>query len=296
MKVHKKGSIITREKMKNSIKKLSVFVFLFSLGLGMSAQETKTDSTKKDSTKSDNNIKISFGKTKVIIITDDGVSVDTVKIAKKKSQRYNHFVGLDIGVNGFVSPSNSIDLQKEADFLDIDYGTKSLEVAINVWEKYMPIAKEKFGLMTGLGIKYNGYSLNKDVLIVNQNDSTFALPEDPTKSISKNKFKTTSIHMPLMVETNLGKDAEHSFHLAVGGMVNWRIGSKTKQKYKQDGDRFKEKDRNDFNINTFQFAAIARVGYGDFTLYASYSLTPLFEKDKGPEVYPFTVGLSLVSF
>ncbi|MBL4710272.1 MAG: PorT family protein [Flavobacteriales bacterium] len=275
--------------MKNSIKKLSVFVFLFSLGLGLNAQEVNSDSTK-----SDNNIKISFGNTKVIIIRGED-SADTIKVEKKKSQRYNHFAGIDMGINGFVSPSNSIDLQKDAEFLDVDYGTKSLEIAINIWEKYMPITKEKFGLMTGLGIKYNGYSLKNDVLVVNQSDSTFGV-EDPTKNLSKNKFKTTSLQVPFMLETNLGKDAEHSFHLAVGAMVNWRIGSKTKQKYKQDGERFKKKDKNDFNINPFQFAAVARLGYGDFTLYASYSLTPLFEKDKGPEVYPFTVGLSLVSF
>ena len=159
----------------------------------------------------------------------------------------------------------------------------------------MPIAKEKFGLMTGLGIKYNSYELDQDLLIVNQNDSTFAI-EIPEREISKNKFKTTSIHLPLMFETNLGKDADHSFHMAVGGMVNWRIIAKTKQKYEIDGDRFKEKDRNDFNINTFQFAAVARVGYGDFTVYASYNLTPLFEDNQGPEVYPFTVGISVSSF
>ena len=252
--------------------------------------------------RSDGNWKISLGKTKIIVITDEDdkdtnvVDLDTLKIKKKPNQRTNKFAGLDIGYNSFVGADNNFDLQGDAEFLEVDDSpTKSLEVAINVWEKYMPIAKEKFGLMTGLGIKYNSYELDQDLLIVNQNDSTFAI-EIPEREISKNKFKTTSIHLPLMFETNLGKDADHSFHMAVGGMVNWRIIAKTKQKYEIDGDRFKEKDRNDFNINTFQFAAVARVGYGDFTVYASYNLTPLFEDNQGPEVYPFTVGISVSSF
>lgn len=286
--------------MKKTIKKISLFAVLFTLGLGLNAQETKSDTTKSDSTKSDKNIKISFGKTKVIIITEDedgstASGSDTVTVKKKKAQRTNKFVGLDLGFNGYLNPKNSVDLQADAEFMDVDYGFKSLEVALNVWEEYIPIAKEKFGLMTGIGVKYNNYALKKDVIVTNQNDVTTFF-EDSTRKINKNKFKTTSLHVPLMLETNLGKDADHSFHLAVGGMVTYLLGSKTKQKYKQDGDKFKVKDRNDFNTNPFRFAATARIGYGDFTLYATYSLTPLFENNKGPELYPFTVGLSIVSF
>ena len=178
--------------------------------------------------------------------------------------------------------------------MELNYG-KSIEVSINFWEKYIPIAHEKFGLTTGAGLKYNSYDLVQDIVIVNQNNLTSGFG-DSTREISKNRFKTNSLYVPLMLETNRGRDADHSFHLAVGGTVGYTYGTRTKQKYKQDGDEFKKKDRNDFNVNAFQFAAIARVGYGDFTLYATYNLTPLFDKNKGPEVYPFTVGLSLVSF
>jgi hypothetical protein len=269
----------------------------------MNAQEVmKSDSTKSDTIAKKENIKISFGKTKIIIVQEEDdkddefqISINDTVAKKKPKQRTNHFAGVDLGVNGFLSSNNSVDLQTDAQFLELNYGTKSLEVAINVWEKFIPIAEEKFGIVTGLGLKYNNYDIAKDIVIVDIMDSTFGIV-DSTRAIYKNKFKTTMIHVPLMFETNLGRDADHSFHLAVGGIVGYRIGSKTKQKYKQDGDREKKKDRGDFNINPFQFAATARVGYGDFTLYASYNLTPLFDKNKGPEIYPFTVGLSLVSF
>ena len=49
-------------------------------------------------------------------------------------------------------------------------------------------------------------------------------------------------------------------------------------------------------MNDFRFNAVARVGYGDFTLFAAYSLTPMFDKDDGPEIYPFTVGISMFSW
>ena len=261
----------------------------------MNAQETKTDSTKKES----DDWKISIGKTRIIIQKDnesDTLDFDEAKekAEKKKEQRTNHFAGIEFGVNGLLNPNQSVDLQSEAQFLELNY-RKSLEISFNLWEKYMPIWEEKIGLVTGAGFKFNNYDLVQDVVIVNQMDSTFGVV-DPTRSINKNRLKTTAIHVPLMLETNLGKDADHSFHLAAGGTVTYMLNTRTKQKYKQDGENYKKKDKSDFNVNDFQFAATARVGYGDFTLYATYNLTPLFENNKGPEVYPFTIGVSFMHF
>ena len=99
-----------------------------------------------------------------------------------------------------------------------------------------------------------------------------------------------------MLETNIGKDAKHSFHLAAGALFSYRLGSKTKQKYSEDGKDYKVKNRNDFNMNPFRASLAARVGYGQFTLFANYSITEMFEDNDGPEIYPFTVGISLAAF
>ena len=162
-------------------------------------------------------------------------------------------------------------------------------------EYYIPIAKEKFGIMTGLGFEFNSYDLDRSVSVFADEDTTIGVV-DPTKDIEKNRFKSTMLNLPLMFETNIGKDAEHSFHLAAGVMGSMRVGSKTKQIYDQSGKEYKVKNRTDFNMSPFRMNAVARIGYGDFTLFASYSLTPMFDKDKGPELYPFTIGISLVSF
>lgn len=51
-----------------------------------------------------------------------------------------------------------------------------------------------------------------------------------------------------------------------------------KYKYKEDGDTQKYKDNQDFNTNPFRVSLTARVGYGRLNLFATYGLTPLFEK------------------
>ncbi|MEX2379746.1 MAG: outer membrane beta-barrel protein [Vicingaceae bacterium] len=233
-----------------------------------------------------------WGNSKVIVIS---IEDDTTK--KKECEpkdRWNHFAGVDLGINGFLSPANSVDLQKEGEFMDLNYA-KSISVAINFMEFYIPVWQEKIGFSTGLGFEFNSYDLDRDYSIFSNKDTTVGIA-DETKDIEKNKFRSTMLNLPLMLETNIGKDAKHSFHLAVGGMASYRVGSKTKQIFSQNGSDHKVKNRTDFNMNPFRFSAVARIGYGDFTLFAAYSLTPIFEKDKGPELYPFTVGLSLVSF
>lgn len=234
----------------------------------------------------------SWGSSKVIVIS---IEDDTTK--KKKCEpkdRWNHFAGIDLGINGFLSPANSVDLQKEGEFMDLNYA-KSISVAINFMEYYIPVVQEKIGFTTGLGFEFNSYDLDRDYTILSDKDTTVGF-EDGTKNIEKNKFRSTMLNLPIMLETNIGRTAKKSFHLAVGGMASYRVGSKTKQIFSQNGSDYKVKNRTDFNMNPFRFSAVARIGYGDFTLFAAYSLTPIFEKDKGPELYPFTVGISLLSF
>jgi hypothetical protein len=42
--------------------------------------------------------------------------------------------------------------------------------------------------------------------------------------------------------------------------------------------------------------ASVRVGYGNFLLFANYSLTEFFRKDLGPGLIPFSVGCRIVGF
>ena len=46
-------------------------------------------------------------------------------------------------------------------------------------------------------------------------------------------------------------------------------------------------------LNKTRVSGMARVGYGNFSLYGSYSFTPLFKDGLGPEVRPFSIGLTL---
>jgi hypothetical protein len=73
---------------------------------------------------------------------------------------------------------------------------------------------------------------------------------------------------------------------AIGGMY---IGSHTKYKYHDNG---KIKTKGNYHINQWKYDLTGRIHFGDFTVFANYSMTPLFETDFGPELHPLMVGIS----
>jgi hypothetical protein len=38
------------------------------------------------------------------------------------------------------------------------------------------------------------------------------------------------------------------------------------------------------------------LGYGPFVLFANYALTPLFQKNEGPDLTAFSAGIRIVGF
>jgi len=46
-------------------------------------------------------------------------------------------------------------------------------------------------------------------------------------------------------------------------------------------------------FNTTRLSAQGRIGWGHFSVFGTYQLTALFKDGQGPEVRPWTVGLTL---
>ena len=95
--------------------------------------------------------------------------------------------------------------------------------------------------------------------------------------------------MPLLFEFQIPVNQhEGRVYVNAGVIGGVRIGSHTKVKH---GD-IKDKVRSGFNMNAFNYAATARVGYKDVGFFATYSMTPLFETGQGPDLTPFSIGIS----
>ncbi len=182
-------------------------------------------------------------------------------------------------------------------FLDLNY-SKSLYFSLNLFEKNIRLYKNYVNLVTGLGFEWNSYNFKKNIILDPNADyisasNTILAPSSAT--FSKNKLKVAYIKAPVLLEINTNSENPNkSFHISGGVEFAYKIGSKTKQVYEINGYEFNVKQHSDYHLADFKYSSTVRVGYGDyFTVFANYGLSQLFEKDKGPEVYPLTAGISL---
>jgi hypothetical protein len=242
---------------------------------------------------------------RVVVITDDSVKVklgqrdyvisdDGVKINKhSKSPKFNgHWAGFELSVNGLLNEDRIIDYPAGYEFMDLNYN-KSTGVNINFFEQNINLANQHLGLVTGMGITWNNYRFAKNVVLTDDGKFDGYFDEDPTKSYEKSKLTVSYLRVPLMLEyqTN-SKMKASSFHVSGGVVGAVRLGSHTKVIYNGS----KSKGKGDFYINPFKVDAIAKIGWGVINLYGTYSLTEMFRHNKGPEVYPFEIGITLASF
>lgn len=258
----------------------------------------------------DDTTRIKAGKLEIIFVENQGGDTTTYVIqggdttwvdGKRKSKKsyfdrnaLQHYSGFQLFSNGYLTSDNSMDVRGTADYMDLDYG-RSIGYAFN-FGTFIPFGKEAphFGLTTGLGFNTSRYVFRRNTILMYNADSTWGV-NDTTINYDRNVLRNTYIQAPLMLQFNSNpRKPDKSFHLAVGVIGGYRIGARQKFKYFVNEDKNKATTKAPFNINPFQFHAHARIGYGKFTAFASYSLLEMFDKSRGPELYPFQAGITLI--
>src|SRR5690606_14594695 len=121
----------------------------------------------------------------------------------------------------------------------------------------------------------------------------------------KSQLITNFIDIPVELRfTSKPNDPNRAFKIGVGGRIGYMYDAFTKMKYKPAGEEVKQlKDKQNFNLTRFRYGVYGRLGLGNFSLFAYYNLTPLFEEGKGlwengrpVDFQTITVGISLASF
>lgn len=264
----------------------NTFTILIAILIGTSvfAQEEKQDTTK-----------ISY-KGKVITITSDNDEDTTFVLGEDEDNGkwdVNHWRGLEFGVNGYFTSSDfEINNDPANVYLELDYA-KSFMINLNLWEFNTKIGTEKFRFFTGLGFRFNRYAFKSTSSTLSYNDTTIYNTPDSTRSFDKNFLNASYISVPVYFTLMPGNDPDKSFHFSAGAVVNYRIGSRLKQKYVIQDQKRKDINKGHYHLNPFLIDASVRMGVGNFTVFANYGLNSLFEGNKGPDYTPFSAGLSL---
>jgi hypothetical protein len=237
--------------------------------------------------------RIRIGNRDLLVIDDAEKSTRS----RRRKSFHSNWAGFEMGINGYMAPEYNLNLSGEANLIDVRY-EKSFVYNLNLFQQNFNLIGNNLGLFTGIGVGFNNYRFDNQTRISQDREGVILTETDEADmKYIRNKLHLTYINVPLMLEFQTGGNRQaERFHIAGGVIVGARVRTNTKYVYEDNGKNRKERDYNDFHIAPFKFDLSARIGWGRVNLFATYSLNTLFKEGKGPELYPFTVGLRLVSF
>lgn len=112
-------------------------------------------------------------------------------------------------------------------------------------------------------------------------------------SYKRNSYTTNYFELPFELRyRSTPNEKGHSWKASVGFRVGFRLGSYTTTR--TEAGRF-----SDFvqpNLTKTRYGLTARIGYGRVGVMGYYGLTRLFEKDRGHEIIPYSIGFTISPF
>ncbi|MBX3163850.1 MAG: DUF2807 domain-containing protein [Bacteroidetes bacterium] len=277
----------------NDVAKVKVKGDLKDMNVNVSDIASVTRVLEKEKSKSDTT-SIEWKGKKMIIIDDDKDKKKSE--TKRMSEKFNHWAGFSLGVNGFLSPNGGFAMQNPYSYLDLNY-SRSINVQLNLFQHNFHLYKNYVNLVTGFGIEWKRYMLDNNTTLNPDSSFTWGVIDNSnTYNFSKNLLRATMLQVPLLLDFNTNKNPKKAFHVSVGAVGQFMVGSRTKQKLESNGDKFTKIRKDNYNMNPVSVKAHASIGYSNITAFAEYNLTPLFAKNKGPQVTPFVIGINLIPF
>jgi len=241
---------------------------------------------------------IRIGK-KSVKITEDGnnteISFEEYKEPDHSDHpgRYfkGHLGGIEFAFNGYSSETWGRNEEPLEDWLDLNT-TKSSSFNIVAPPVSLGFSRH-FGLVTALGISFNNYFFdNNNSIIVDESGNV--APSYPADGITYEKSKLATVYgiLPVMLEVQIPVSHKRTINLGAGMIGAIKFGSHTKTVYRDD-EKQKDKNHDDFNLNLLRYGVTARAGFEMVQVYGTCYLSPMFENDRGPVLYPYEVGIAL---
>lgn len=120
-----------------------------------------------------------------------------------------------------------------------------------------------------------------------------------TNHFRKYKLATAYLELPVELRYRFNPDNDRrSMKFAIGAKIGTLVNAHVKGKELQDRNdnaiqdyTLKESSKKFFNRT--RLSVMGRIGFGHFSAFVSYAITPVFKEGQGPQVRPLTIGLTL---
>ncbi|MCK9422186.1 MAG: PorT family protein [Bacteroidales bacterium] len=173
--------------------------------------------------------------------------------------------------------------------------TRTINQGVNIFATYnVPFGKSNFGLSIGLGLSI--HNLYWNYMFKGSNDSLqfIKVPDN----ISYKRSKLTLPYLEIPVEFRF--KTKSKFAVGIGFKVGYMIYAHSKwvgdDYLFETTNTLKTSFKDIKNIEKFTYGPTVRIGYKWIHVNAWYSLSSLFTKGIGPDMYPISIGFLLMPF
>lgn len=159
---------------------------------------------------------------------------------------------------------------------------------------------QQFSIAGGIGISCSGIYLDKMSADLSGTVSTLKFNNlDTTNHFSKYKIAATYAEIPVELRfTSNPGSPNKAVKAVIGVKIGTLLNAHSKGKNWADAsgktiNGYTEKITSKSYFNGTRLSAIARVGYGNFTLFGSYGITSVFKDNVAADMHMLQVGLQL---
>lgn len=218
----------------------------------------------------------------------------------KKDNVTTNWCVVDIGYSG-INDQTDYSSQEAQEFIhnatnppvnEGDFAIKGARISnFNLWFfiQRRNIYKNIINLKYGFGIENNNYYYKTPITYID-GGNPYVIRD--SVSFSNNKIAADFFTVPIMININTNPNSRHGgFNISFGVSAGFLYSARQKQK---SDERGKQKQKTDFNLESWKVAYVAELGLGPVKFYGSYGITPIHEY--GVEHIPYNVGIRLSSF
>ncbi|MGB0895944.1 MAG: hypothetical protein ACPGRW_01345 [Flavobacteriaceae bacterium] len=217
------------------------------------------------------------GKLSITIGGKGIININPDKKRKRDKRTYTDIV-VAVGFNNAIQEGKSLN--------DSEYkaaGSRFFELGF-AWRTRVFEESNWLRFKYGVSLQYNSLKPKNNQYFVRNGDVTTL--ETFPHELRKSKIRFTNLVLPIHFEFGPSKKIEREhyfrystrkkFKVGIGGYAGLRIGTRQKLKYSIDGDKERDKQKDDFNANDFVYGLSGYVSWGAVGLYTKYDLNPLF--------------------
>lgn len=155
-----------------------------------------------------------------------------------------------------------------------------------------PVKKSNFSFAVGLGI--NVQNMYFDNQVMNFKDTGSQVLFVSSAAYKRYKYTTTQLELPLELRFfSNNKNRNTGFKASVGANVGLMLAAHNKGVSGSGTGKFIDKVGTRRFTEQWSFAPTMRIGYGNFSVFGSYSLTSVFREGMGPQIMPVTLGICI---